>query len=387
MGRARADFETFLSHFCHSVGISSVVTVSRQSLPSHCVKNPHATMMSRSRSFLVVLGIITQLSWTQAVKKTSEYRLGELRHAETEVWDRMIQEETSSIPPPPLTPPTPAPTSVDPLGPTVGGGCALGVETTCILENGDPCGNVAPTLIPCDGPPLVLGMRFNGGGCDQSQNEQGDKFYCEDFQGGPPTDSGSQSYIVASDANNQGTTFFEGWVGVGGYFNVTAGYPASETSIDPDVYLNVYNSQDKTETNLIQLVRLDGSCASPLNLGNAFGASQVVFWFNEAQGLITAFQSIIYDITVVSADSVPITLSSLVLDTSFAGTIDLSKSVEGDVLSSGDSIQVPIPTNIDVTVLQSYTFSTQVSGTTGGSDLCTGSNDQTYDIGIVPPVA
>jgi hypothetical protein len=269
---------------------------------------------------------------------------------------------------------------VTPTPPT--GECVLELGIECTLDNGEPCEDYTPVLESCSGRPTVIGFRYTGGGCAQSDNgQQGtDAFSCEDFGDGPPTERGTPSYIVATDALEMGSVYHQALVEVGSFFNVTVG-PSQEGD---EIFLNIYRTEDQSQSNLLQFVKFDGSCSSPLDLGDQFGAVEVTSWENQDQGYVTAFTGV----DIKASISIPgnqgsfLTLRTLVVETSFAGTIDLSRFVDGQVVPTGDaSVTIPIPTNIDITEPQTFSFSLSLSGTTQSGELCSGRLEKTYTIG------
>lgn len=73
--------------------------------------------------------------------------------------------------PSPAPAPTPAPTPVPAAGsvtPAPSAPCELDLAVSCTLDNGDPCDIPLPAVEPCSGRPLMMGMLFNGGKCEQS---------------------------------------------------------------------------------------------------------------------------------------------------------------------------------------------------------------------------
>jgi len=138
-------------------------------------------------------------------------------------------------------------------------------------------------------------MLFNGGGCEQSDNTQELKFTCEDFAGGPPVNEGDQVYIVVTDIKGESITYFEGTVGVGEIFPLNDGGERFQA----DMFVMIYSPDQST---LLQMVQYHSSCSSNLELKNRFGASQLVSFTNEVQGLVSCFATFSFalDIAVPS---------------------------------------------------------------------------------------
>jgi hypothetical protein len=286
-----------------------------------------------------------------------------------------------SSPVPAPSKPVPAPSS--PVAPTAPGQCVLQLNIACTLDNGASCEDYQPVLEACSGPPSLIGMRYNGGGCDQSNNGQDDStFRCEDFGNGPPTTKGTPSYIVVTDALENGNVLYQNWVEVNKFFNVSYSGAADGTT---ETYVYIYSTQDQSESNLLQFLRFDSSCSSPLDLGNEFGSVEVTSWTNADQGYVSAFTGVNIEASVQiqgEQGDGTLTLSSLVIETSFAGTIDLSLLVSGQTIPTGEaSLTVPVPTNIDITQPQSYSFKISLAGTSNTGESCSGTFEQTYTIG------
>jgi hypothetical protein len=286
-----------------------------------------------------------------------------------------------SSPVPAPSSPVPAPSS--PVTPTAPGQCVLQLNIACKLDNGESCEDYQPVLEACSGPPSQIGMRYNGGGCDQSNNGQDDSTTrCEDFGNGPPTTKGTPSYIVVTDALENGNVLYQNWVEVNNFFNVSYADAADGTT---ETYVYIYSTQDQSESNLLQFLRFDSSCSSPLDLGNEFGSVEVTSWTNDDQGYVSAFTGVSIEASIQiqgEQGDGTLTLSKLVIETSFAGTIDLSLLVSGQTIPTGEaSLTVPVPTNIDITQPQSYSFKISLAGTSNTGESCSGTLEQTYTIG------
>jgi len=99
------------------------------------------------------------------------------------------------------------------------------VDATCKIAGtgssaGLPCDTRTIGEELCLDLPTALLMKFKGGNCQQSDNDQGQLFTCEDLSGGPPTSE--QSYIIVTNGNS-GTIYFEGPVVVGDVFPLSDG--------------------------------------------------------------------------------------------------------------------------------------------------------------------
>lgn len=199
---------------------------------------------------------------------------------EAKFWARVIQE--TSVTPAPTPPPQPAPTPAPtppPVTPAPTAPCELSLSINCTLADGSSCEGPLPTVEVCEGRPLMMGMRYNGGNCAQSFNSQPDKFSCEDFQGGPPTESGAESFILVTDAKGKDVVYHNDYVAVDTIYYLTD----NNQRFEADQFIYIYSSNVTTEENLLQFVQYHSSCSSNLLLLDRFGASQLVEWYNEGK--------------------------------------------------------------------------------------------------------
>ncbi|GAX25238.1 hypothetical protein FisN_5Lu374, partial [Fistulifera solaris] len=132
------------------------------------------------------------------------------------------------------------------------------------------------------------------------------------------------------------------------------------------------------------------SCSSNLELKNRFGASQLVEFVNELQGNVTCFNDANFGFEIV----VPVTIDgdaaeiiALTANTNFAGFLDLSDQVAGQVVEPGGSISANIVTTFDLTTRQRYTLLIQVvASAVPTGTICTGTNFTEFLAGNPPPL-
>lgn len=211
-------------------------------------------------------------------------------------------------------------------------------------------------------------MLFNGGDCSQSFNTQeADKFSCQDFEGGPDTAEGSEAWVVVTAKTDINIVYYRGPVTVGAIYRLED-QQLPGTKFVADQTISVYSSKDETTSNLLQVVDYHSSCSQNLDLKNRFGASQIVEWANEEQGLITCFSDISYDLRV----NIPLTLEKLIIRTNFDGTKNLTDQMYGTHVPAGAAIGVNFDVNIDLSQRVRYTFLTFISGTTDTGVQCEG---------------
>ena len=101
-----------------------------------------------------------------------------------------------------------------------------------------------------------------------SRNCQDDKFMCADFNGGPPTEFGAESWIVATDKDEE-VVFYEGWSSVGSAYLMNNGFER----FPADQIIRVYASENTAdESQLLQDLQYHSSCSQNLDLLNRFGS-------------------------------------------------------------------------------------------------------------------
>jgi len=234
----------------------------------------------------------------------------------------------------------------------------------------------------------MMGMLFNGGDCSQSfTTQEADLFSCQDFLGGPDTAEGSEAWVVVTAQNDNSIVYYRGPVTVGAIYRLEDQQKPG-TRFVADQTISVYSSKDETTSNLLQVVDYHSSCSQNLDLKNRFGASQIVEWFNEEQGLITCFSNISYDLRVnipLTITGSSLTLEKLIIRTNFDGSKNLTEQVYGLVVQAGGAIVVNFDVNIDLAQQGRYTFLTTISGSTDTGVQCDGVSFDTFLIGFPAP--
>jgi hypothetical protein len=239
--------------------------------------------------------------------------------------------------------------------------CFVSIDVKCTSSDNssENCGSILPLLTRCEDRPFAMVFRYNGGGCGQSFNIQPpDLFQCSDFQGGPPTVEGTLSYIVVTDIQGRGVVYQQGFVAVGDEYTVADG----GNDVEANLNITIYNSDDTSPGNVLQTLILHSSCSSNLFLKDRFGASQLVVFVNEVQGVVSCFFNTTYSFTIENtADGNDAILQSLVSLTNF-GTVNLTDQVSGVVLGPQDAITFNETVVLDLTVRQRYTALTTIIG-------------------------
>ena len=241
----------------------------------------------------------------------------------------------------------------------------------------------------CQGRPFEMVFLYNGGDCDQSYNvqEAAGKFFCEDFQGGPPTGRGEKSFIVVT-ALKDDIVYHSDWVEVGELFTL---FDGGENFV-ADQIITVYNSDNTADpNNIIQSVQYHSSCSQNLFLKDRFGSVQLVIWVNEDQGTVSCFanQTFNLDITVpIELEGGPATVTSLTV----ASNVDpfffnLTDKVAGAVVDAGDTLEASIAIPIDLTVKQTYNLLITLTALTADGRDCRATDLVSFTAGYpLPPI-
>jgi hypothetical protein len=239
-----------------------------------------------------------------------------------------------------------------------------------------------------------MSFRYNGGDCSQSFNiQESDLFTCEDFNGGPPREEGTLSYVQAFELGG-GEMYFEGFVPVGDLFTLDA-----DEKVSANMNITIYDpagSQDPavivSPENLLQTVKYHSSCSRGLFLKDRFGSSQLVEFVSEDQGLITCFINATLTVSLsipISAEAETVRLTGLGTLSNIYGFVNKTDEVNGIIISPGMPYKAePIDITIDLTVRQRYTFFTAIVGETiDGEDECNGSDFFEFTAGNpLPPI-
>ena len=247
----------------------------------------------------------------------------------------------------------------------------------------DGCDAILPLVTQCEQRPTKLIMRYNGGDCTQSFNIQPSTlFQCEDFNGGPPTEEGALSYIVATDIKGQGIIYHDGFVAVGSEYELVDGGNRLEANMN----ITIYSSDVIDPANMIQSVVYHSSCSRNLFLKDRYGASQIVVFVNDLQGIVTCFFNSTFDISIINDGDFGAEFVSLVSVTNL-GVFNLTDQVLGQNVAPGESFAISLPVALDLTVRQRYTVLSTITGRTEGSGvICTDTDFLTFVAGNpLPP--
>ena len=266
------------------------------------------------------------------------------------------------------------------------GACNIEFKSKCsIPSNGHDCAAIPPTVTQCSGRPLKMWMLYTGGNCDMSFNVQEPKlFECFDIDKGPPVEEGTRSFIVVTSLDGD-IVYHRGWVKVGDQYELFDGGEKFEANQN----ITIYGSRRLGYSTMLQTLRYHSSCSQNLFLKDRFGASQLVVWQNEDQGVVTCFAnaSFTFRLTIpfeVSTED-RVSLTSLVSITSF-GTFDLTDQVLHKRIRPGKVITARVEVPIDLTVRRNYQLLTTVSGISDSGTYCRGVDYYAFTAGNpLPP--
>jgi len=239
----------------------------------------------------------------------------------------------------PTASPTMAPTQAPTGAPTITDLCDLTLDVIPLPF--PPPGFDATTR--CTHRPSEMTLKYNGGGCEQSQNKQGpnasDKFRCTDYGGGPTTEG--QNYVVVSDLG------FHKAVNVSETFSLS--YDEHGSWFPSDLAVEIY--ADMTKDSLLQEIRFHSSCSKALFLSDKFGSVQVFGYKNDpyyqgTQSLIQPFETRI-EVTNNS------TALNVTVDELYFEFNDVGENIEGisnETLGFGMGLNISTSNNVDTTV-------------------------------------
>ena len=237
--------------------------------------------------------------------------------------------------------------------------CEFNMDIECIPSaNSQTCNATPPPVAQCTGRPFEMGFLYAGGNCTNSWNAQEaeGKFFCNDLHGGPPTKRGEKSYIVVTDLEG-GTTFHSDYVEVGALYTLSDG----GNRFPSDQLITIYKTNNTEDPdNVLQSVQYHSSCSSNLFLKDRFGASQLVLWVNEEQGIVSCFANQTFEIAVtipISLQGGPATVTGLTVSSNVDPFFfNLTGSVAGIEAGGGDTIRATISVPVDLSEKRTYDF-------------------------------
>jgi hypothetical protein len=250
--------------------------------------------------------------------------------------------------------------------------CGFNVSLSCqvhgdnLPSEGTACDMFSPPILllkRCKQAPLTTTLLYHGGVCSQTDHAKVLGIVCKDgVSASPLTADGDQSYIVVTDAHDKGTIYHDGWVNVGANFVLDDG---ADVPMTQGFAVNIYD--DESKANLLQQVSYSRPlCSSDLELGNRFGASQIVEYTNRIQGKISMFASATYSATLnvtiaLTGAKTTASIESLSILTSFAGYLDFTDILTSSVVTRLTPAMVSLPVEVDLLQRLRNTVLIQVS--------------------------
>jgi len=253
--------------------------------------------------------------------------------------------------------------------------CVISLTADCLFT-GDSCFSGLSCSIPyiggfdpCLPPPDSVVMIFTGKPCsgtNPSTRQQG-AFSCNDFNGGPPKNEGDQAHILVEDDS---TVYYDGVVILGELipsFSTNSGLMQNITISTPD------------NRTVLQEMRYHSSCLQDLSVD--YGALQLVTrTVIETPFLNGTFQ---YGVNIpITGFGDNVTLTSLTMQTNFAGDIDLTDQVAGQTAGPSGNVVVTLEGSIEVSGRQRYIMFYNVEGARNADgELCTGTDMISFEAG------
>lgn len=281
------------------------------------------------------------------------------------------------------------PPTLSPVQPPTKQLCAFNLSFDCVIvgnevNSGKACTAPDTGVVPCRDRPTALTMLLNGGDCEQSDNRQFLMFSCTDRNGGPPKRPGDEVHVLVTDTIGSGIVYFDGIVRVGELYPLTDGGRRFET----DQAITISTPDRST---VLQEAQYQTTCNNNLELKNRFGASQVVGFFNDEQGNVTCFSQFELSLSLDLPDDVAqdrsVELGGLTVNTNFAGAIDLSSQISGQMITPDGNVVVVLEGSLDLSSRRSYTLLYSFQGIARPENiLCNGSGVLTFDAGQPAPV-
>lgn len=300
----------------------------------------------------------------------------------------------------PTAAPTVSPSAEAPTSSTTAptGACVIEVETECTPPPGsESCEAIRADPIQCIDRPEAMLFLFRGGNCENSFNAQSEPlFECEDFNGGPPAEVQSSSFVVITDIRGVGTVYYNNWVEVGDLIAVSP--PEDVAVFEANQNVTIYSSNITGPDSILQTMVLHTSCsddlsAQPLFLKDRFGSMQVVGFNNQAQGPLSCFVEVGIEARISVPDSEsgqPVTVSNLqtsviVTPAGDDSMFNFTEVVGSELTSDSDPVSVNLTVALDLTERKTYNMFTTVTGITEDGRECQGSDLFQFAAGQPPP--
>jgi hypothetical protein len=237
----------------------------------------------------------------------------------------------------------------------------------CIGPDGEECDDIPPLIDICLARPTEMEFKYNGGDCSQSFNIQPiSLFQCFDFQGGPPTQAGEESYIVVSDIKGLGIDYFSGFVPVGETFDLNTGGQPVQANMNVSIYSQGPPPGQRFPgfDSMLQTLVFHSSCSRNLFLKDRFGAIQLVGFENAVQGLVTCFINTTFTFMISGTGQFDTILRELYAITNLEQFLNLTDEVNGQELVPGQPFTIETNYTLDLSVRRRYTVLATIVGET-----------------------
>jgi hypothetical protein len=228
--------------------------------------------------------------------------------------------------------------------------------------------------------PYEIVLLFNGGSCDQTSTSQSN-YFCQDFNGGPPTLDGVQAYAVVTTADAQVSV--SSAVTVGQTFTLGTG---DQTLLPGRLNVTIYDSEAKVTQ--LQNFIFDTSCTQgKFVLADQFGSMQFIEASNAEQGVVSLSAPMVYELeaniefTIRAPEQVRLQTFTVLSSLDGSTFHNLTNQVYGFLVDSQTPRIVSIPFTLDLNARQRYTFVAEAISE-GDPPSCAGSESFEFFAGI-----
>jgi len=217
----------------------------------------------------------------------------------------------------------------------------------------------------------------------QSENIQSPNlFQCMDFGMGPPSSSEEESFIVVRDSLDN--MFHESFVTVGDQFTI-----ADEGNNLPlNLNITIYSSEDISPQNMLQTVSFDTSCSAipTMFLKDRFGASQLIIFINQDQGLVSCSIDVIYTFTIGNIGNLNNVILNDLTSEINAKFVNQTDKIFGSIVEPEKKLVINETGSIDTSVRESYSITSSIVGKSPSGYACSASGLLVFDAGYpLPP--
>ena len=250
----------------------------------------------------------------------------------------------------------------------------------------DPCSDrILPIVSRCDVGATRIGVKYNGGACDQSFTIQPfNQFDCTDFAGSPLSTT-KPAYLHVTERNATSVVYFSGTVEAGSSYNLTNEGDRLAANSNHQVFAD--ENDFLAGNSPIQIANFHTSCSQNLFLKDRFGSIQIVEFEND-EGVFSRFLPVTFAIDVgnVAAGGNPITVTEftgyVASDSDTLGvTSDLLLQLADPTLQPGESKMVIMESEVDMTVRQNYAAVVDVTAVTSGGTTCGATDSDVFEAG------